>query len=250
MNKNYDKLNTKYIKRVNIYRKEIPLWLHSILKALFVTFIILCALIALFNFVYVGRKVVGTSMLPTLNSNGEDCVYINRFASYSNGDIIVIHNPENDSNANKYVIKRIIASAGDKIAIIRTDNGAVTASEGTYKISRIAKGVSKAEIVNEPYLSEDATLYFSYLEFQILLNSSTLEGCQIVTINGVKYLEILDNYVFYIGDNRSSKDASRDCLEYGPVQTNKIVGKVNIIVHENESHFNQVFMYFIHKIFG
>lgn len=248
------KKDTKYIKRVNIYRKDIPLWLHSTLKALFIAFIICCAIIAIFNFVYIGRKVDGSSMLPTLNNYEDksisDCVYINRFATSYDGDIIVVHNPTNNSNANKYVIKRLMATSGDKIAIIRTDNGGVSASDGTYKISRIKKDSSNAELVEETYLDENTSLYFSYLEFQSLLNKPDLTGCKVVTINGIKYLEIDEGYIFYMGDNRSSKEASYDCLDYGPVEANKIVGRVNIIVYENKNHFSQIFSYFIHKIFG
>lgn len=254
MFKEEKKKDPKYIKRVNIYRKDIPLWLHSTLKALFIAFIICCAIIAIFNFVYIGRTVEGSSMLPTLNNYDDktisDCVYINRFASSYDGDIIVVHNPTNNSNANKYVIKRLMATGGDKIAIIRTDNGGVSASDGTYKISRIKKGSSNAELLEETYLEEDTSLYFSYLEFQSLLNKSDLVGCKIVIVNGIKYLEIDEGYIFYMGDNRSSKEASYDCLDYGPVEANKVVGRVNIIVYENKNHFSQIFSYFIHKIFG
>lgn len=254
MLKDDKKKDTQYIKRVNIYRKDVPLWLHSILKALFILFIIFIALIAVFNFVYIGRVVEGYSMLPTLNNyeseDVSDCVYINRFASANRGDIIVVHNPQNNSNANKYVIKRLIATEGDKIAIVRTDNGAVSAINGTYRISIIKKGSTQAELVDEPYLEEDTSLYFTYMEFQTLINKSNLNGCKIVTVNGIKYLEINEGYIFYLGDNRSSEGASNDCMDYGPVEASKIVGRVNIIVYQNKNHFSQIFSYFIHKIFG
>ena len=249
-----DRKEIKYIKRVNIYKREMPFWLHAIIKALFIFFMIICLAVVIFNFIHIGTPVYGESMYPTLNGyeNPEtvDTVYINKYAGYTNGDMIVIQNPENNSNANKYVIKRLIANGGDKIAIVRTDNGGVSATNGTYAIQLIKKGSKTPEILKENYLEANSTLYFSYIEFHKLLNKNNFSGGQIVNINGVTYLEIYEDYIFYMGDNRSSEASSKDCLEYGPIAKNKVVGKVDIIVYESKNHFNQILNHYVNAIFG
>lgn len=244
----------KYIKRVNIYKREMPVWLQAIIKALFIFFMIICAAVVIFNFIHIGTPVIGESMVPTLNGyeNPEiiDTVYINKYAGYTNGDIIVIQNPENNSNANKYVIKRLIAKGGDKIAIVRTDNGGVSASNGTYSIQLIKKGAKAPEIIKENYLEAGISLYYSYIEFHKLLNNRNFTGGEIVNINGITYLEIHNDYIFYMGDNRSSEASSKDCLEYGPIPKNKVVGKVDIIVYGSQNHFNQILNHYVNSIFG
>ena len=246
-----DKRNIKYIKRVNIYKREMPIWFQAIFKALFIFFMLICAAVVIFNFIHIGTPVVGESMAPTLNGYNDselfDTVYINKYSGYTNGDIIVIQNPENNSNANKYVVKRLIAKGGDKISIVRTYNSGTNA---TYAIQLIKKGSKTPEILKENYLEANSTLYYSYVEFQRLIGKNNLKGGQVVNVGGVLYLEIFEDYIFYMGDNRSSEASSKDCLEYGPVEKNKVVGKVDIIVYESKNHFNQILNHYVNSIFG
>lgn len=190
-------------------------------------------------------------MLPTLNdyedSSVKDYVYISRFASFGVSDIIVINNPENENNS-KFVIKRVIATEGEKFAIIRTDSGSVSAPLGTYKIVKLVNN----EIVplSEKYLSSNTSLYWSYIEYQDLISNDNISGCKKLKYNGITFLEIEKGYIFYMGDNRSTRNSSKDCLEYGAISLNKVVGKVSIIAYRNENHFSQIFMHYIHSIFG
>ena len=247
------KKEVKYIKRVNIYKRDMPIWLQAIIKALFIFFMLIIAAVVIFNFIHIGTPVIGESMVPTLNGYEDpqivDSVYINKYSGYTNGDIIVVQNPTNN-NPNKYVIKRLIAMGGDKIAVVRTDNGGVAPSNGTYAIQLIKKGSKTPEILKENYLDSETNLYFTYLEFNELLLQKKFEGGNIVTIDGVTYLELSEDYIFYIGDNRSSKEASKDCLEYGPIPKNKVVGKVDIIVYESTNHFYQILNHYVRAIFG
>lgn len=241
----------KYIKKVNIYRNEPPLWLVIIFKSIFTAFLICCLIVALFNFTHIGTPVSGSSMKPTLNNyqnlTTKDYVYISRFVGYGSSDIIVINNPENE-NTNKFVIKRLIATEGDKLAIIRTDGGIYSVPTGTYKIVKLIN--NEIVEISEPYLPEGTSLYWSYLEWEDLISKPEITGAKKIVFNGITFLEIQSGYVFYMGDNRSSKSASKDCLEYGPVEKSKVVGKVSIIAYENKNHFSHIFMHYIHKIFG
>ena len=191
-------------------------------------------------------------MTPTLNNykddNVHDYVYVNRFAKYTYGDIIVVNNPQgNDSNRN--VIKRVTALENDKIAIVRTDTSSAPQEKGYYKIILI-KNNGEKNFLQENYIDENQSLHPAYLEFQSLISKKNLEGGEIEKIDGINFLKIKEGYVFYLGDNRENSGASIDCLEYGPVSTKKVVGKVDIIVYQNKNHLSYIFDYYVKKIFG
>lgn len=231
--------NNNYIRRVNIYKKEMPIWLVSILKTLLAIFLVMCIAVAIFNFTHIGTPVLGTSMVPTLNNyddySTKDYVYINRFSSFSHGDIIVINNPE--ETENKTVIKRVIAMEGDKISVVRNVN--------SYYVYIIKNGETTYRVLKEPYLAS-ASMEQTYLNFE-KLSSKNLSGGEFSTIDGIKFLTIKEGYVFYLGDNRND---SKDCSYYGPIQKSKVVGKVDIIVYENKNHISYIFNYYINKFFG
>jgi signal peptidase I len=50
-----------------------------------------------------------------------DSVYINRYTGYARGDIVVFNNPSS-SATSRHVVKRLIATGGDKIAIAAITN--------------------------------------------------------------------------------------------------------------------------------
>ena len=230
-----------------------PAWLSAIIKSLFTVFLIFVIALMIFNIFHISAPVYGQSMSPTINNNytnGEyDTVYINKYGSFAKGDIIVVHNPQSELE-DKYVIKRLIAEEGDKISIVRTDDGTVPEKNGTYNLLIIKNGSNTPEIVNEYYLKEGTSLYFSYIEFNNLIEKQKIKGANYLRINGVDYLEIQNGFVFYMGDNRSSFTASKDCLEYGCVERSKVVGKANIIVYKSKNAFGQILSYYFNKLFG
>ena len=57
----------------------------------------------------------------TLAEGERDIVYINRFVDCEYGDIIVVKNPQ-DAIQEKYVIKRLIAKGGDKVAVVQNND--------------------------------------------------------------------------------------------------------------------------------
>ena len=229
-----------------------PLALLAILKTLFILFIICCTVVAISNFINSGTMVVGYSMTPTLNNyedeNIHDYVYVNRFAKYTYGDLIVVNNPQ-DNDSGRNVIKRVIALGNDKIAIVRTDTSSAPQEKGFYKIVLIKNGGEK-EFLQEDYIDENQSLYPAYLEFQNLIAKKNLQGAEVEKIDGISFLKIQEGYIFFMGDNRGNSGTSVDCLDYGPVLANKVVGKVNIIVYQNKNHITYIFDYYVKKIFG
>ncbi len=249
-----------YIKKVNIYRNETPLWLKTLLKAIFITFLICCLFVAIFDFIYSCTPVDGKSMYPTLNSlvyddNGNeieaelaDSVYINRYAGYERGDIGVFLNPSS-SSTSKHVVKRIIATGGDKIAIAATTNYS-SESENTYKIFLIKNGSTSFEILPESYLPTETSLYSTFLDFKEyrLNNPSKFSPVSSSTYGMLYFLTLAENEVFILGDNRSLNN-SYDSADYGPVPAQKYVGRVDIIAYKSQNHFSYIFLYFWNKIF-
>lgn len=189
-------------------------------------------------------------MFPSLNSTcvyeggtlveGErDIVYINRFVDCGYGDIIVVKNPQ-DTIQEKYVIKRLIAKGGDKIAVVESDE--------RYKLAIIKKGSEVVEILEEDYLGDKAINSYANIKYTNLKENQQIEFKEIETLFGkIDFIEIPEGEIFYLGDNRSN---SLDCFDYGSVKQEKYVGRVDIIAKEGRDTFSYIFLYYWHKIFG
>lgn len=248
--------NINYIKQVNIYKGRMPTWASMLLKAIFITFLICCAFVAVFSFIYICTPVNGASMQPTINAqckylgekeisgNKPDSVYINRFATPTYGDIIVVNK---QSHNGEYIIKRLIAKGGDKIAIEPIGSG--------YKILLIKKDTNIIEELQENYLAKDTSLKTIYSKFKAYREPNiekdylgNEDKFETITYNGqdCHFLKIDEDEIFYLGDNRSN---STDCSEYGAYKKSKCVGRVDIIVKGSENNFSYIFLYFWHKIF-
>ena len=113
----------------------------------------------------------------------------------------------------------------------------------------IKSGQSEVEILDEPYLEEGTSLYQTYYNFTNYrsLNPERFTQIDVGSYGQVYFLTLNEGEFFYLGDNRED---SKDCAEYGPNTENNYVGRVDIIVHESENHFSQIFLYFWHLIFG
>ncbi|MDD4110656.1 MAG: signal peptidase I [Clostridia bacterium] len=242
----------EYIKKVNIYRRDMSSWIAIPLRTIFIFFIISCLIVAIFGFVYSYTIVEGRSMYPTLNNyvyadsgqmideEAADSVYINRFAKFTRGDIGVFYNPSNSSIA-RYVVKRIVATGGDKIAI------GLHEDTMTYKIYLIKNGETSIQMLNEPYLSLDATSSETFLNFSEYRLRNPLQFTEQNTTYGPLYfLELAHNEAFLLGDNRSM-GSSLDSADYGPVDVSKYIGRVDIIIYQSTNNFDYIFEYFWNK---
>lgn len=209
--------------------------LNIIGYAFLIAVIIIFSAMIVFNATHIYYNVYGPSMSPTLNEGitspkqNKDGVFVSKTKSYTRGDIIVIDKDEKDADGNeKYIIKRLIAIGGDKIAI---------RLEGDYyRIILIKNGDEEETIVEEPYLSDYSINSKTYDKFyQMIVNESLY-----VDRNG--FLTIADDEMFYLGDNRLD---SSDCASYGPMKANLVVGKVDYIVYGNSFMYLQVIKQFL-----
>jgi len=194
----------------------------DVITILTITVTVLFALVGIsFNAVYISTSVRGYSMYPYLNSKAPnmdtdgDVVFINKYADFENGDVVVA----NVTWWNKGpIVKRCIASPGDFVQIKE-------ASE-TYELyvnKKLVYSKEKTNVSVHGDIGGTEAYYEDYTNF--LTNPEFQEN--VVTINGEKYIVMLENQYFLLGDNWGE---STDCMTYGPVERNRIVGKVDIIV--------------------
>ncbi len=137
--------------------------------------LIIIALSLLKIFVFTTVEVIGQSMYPTLigaETEGDgkgDVVVINKVKTPQRGDIIIISDPEQDGNDDKWIIKRLIAVEGDTVEI------------------KDGKVILNGQTLYEEYLSEGTVTVAS--------------GFNPVTLGADEF--------FYLGDNRQNSKDSR-----------------------------------------
>lgn len=153
--------------------------------------IVAAVAIALFlrNFVVTFARVDGPSMNQTLNHN--DSLIVLRLGYQPEAGDVIIFNPENGSAAP--YIKRIIATEGQKVELIRTVNGVEVYVDG--------------ELKDEPYA------YASEPDYYI----------------GDGVYEVPEDHVFVMGDNRCNSHDSRSA-DVGCVAESQIMGEAVVRV--------------------
>ena len=217
-----------------LYRQKIPLAVKLVMDFFFILCVITLLTVTIFFIIYIKTPVTGPSMMPTINAEYnesnkiEDYVYINRFSSVNRGDIIVIHKILQD---DKYVIKRLIAKGGDYLKI--------TKNELTGEIELYLKYSINEDpiLLEEPYLYSKEGNKKTYECFNLLSLNENL------TFTEDGYLYIEPGYVFYLGDNRGQ---SEDCSNYGPIKSDLILGKVDIIQKYNENAIPIIYDFFFY----
>ena len=152
--------------------------------------IIISLIIIMLVIVFAFRAVTvdGDSMLPNLH-NGERLIITNLFYTPEKGDIIVI---DKNNSLDKPLIKRVIATEGDKICI--------DYSTGDVYVND--------ELVDEQYIYEKI---------------EPTDGDNIELI-------IKDGYVFVMGDNRNNSQDSRN-NHIGQVNVKNILGKAVLRIY-------------------
>ncbi|MDD4210798.1 MAG: signal peptidase I [Clostridia bacterium] len=193
----------------------------------YILFLSVIISIAFFSFSYffIDVQVVGPSMQPTVNAQWttednykQDTAYIKKSNNYNKGDIIVAQ-----STGDLYVIKRLIAIEGDRVNIVEN----------------LISGEIELYLNNE-LLVEDYVVYKDGMSYT-LNNFNNLRST--MPENFVEDdLIIPENYVFYLGDNRGQ---SQDCSYYGPIEKEKVIGKVDIIVPYGQTFVGFMWQEFI-----
>lgn len=210
---------------------------------LFLVFITVITFSFIFMSVFSYYTVRNISMRPLLNNYTDptihDGVYVNTKNMGQVGDVIVLKNPEPDQNVSS-VVKRLIATGGDKIAVVKTteQNGIIE----VYKILRIPKGNNTYYELVEQYIDQTSNVGQKnlYTKFNLLLSSSSQDRKE--TIGDITFYRLKDDEIFVLGDNRLN---SRDSSSYGAVSKDNIIGKVEIIIKQEKFFFWQILQYML-----
>ena len=165
-------------------------------------------------------KVIGESMQNTLNSKGEyksDIVYVSKYAKVGVGDIVVAKSP-----SGKQVIKRVIATGGDRVRYEYSEE------------SGVCELYINGELLHEPYIKNSVKSKVNMLANILPEGVNFVEGSVIKNDNGTLDEEddffeyvVPNGYLFIMGDNRTNSDDSKN---YGAIPKSNILGKVTIIV--------------------
>ncbi|MBQ8522415.1 MAG: signal peptidase I [Clostridia bacterium] len=202
------------------------LGLLRVIMMVITVFAIVSIAVAGFFIVYIRTPVNGLSMLPTLNLEYEqmgenDMVYINRFNKGEVGDIVVLDLRKHPSFGD-YAIKRLVAVEGDVVNIT------FDASAMQYHL-----------IVNDKIVQSKPHKLFgynTYSSFEQYINNHKHDLTRVSVDEGdnVKGVIIKSGEIFVLGDNwEESKDSSL----VGPLNSNTIVGRVDIVVKPSQNEF-------------
>lgn len=206
------------------------IWLTVIGDIVFVIVLAIMIFYAIFNFTFEYHPVEGYSMSPTLNlnSSSEDSVYLMKSKEYKRGDIIVA------KHSNVLVIKRLIATGGEKINI-------------SFEHGKCVIYIIKPN-ENEPIKYD-----YSFIggigyagTYDDFIGYTQENSTDVENIDGKFYLTIPYGYVFYLGDNMQAGE-SEDCADYGPVNQELLVGKVRFVIHERKHYVKQIIEQIIKK---
>lgn len=174
--------------------------LHAVYDYLEVFCYALATMMVLFLFVFRLVTVDGDSMRTTL-TDGDKLIISNLFYTPETGDIIVI-NPENHDDADEPIIKRVIATEGQKV-FIDYDNWAV-----------YVDGIK----LDEPYIVDMMTY-----EKERFGEDKAMNGTNVPKYKNE--FTVGKDKVFVMGDNRNNSKDSRSA-DYGEMGVNRILGKV------------------------
>lgn len=216
----------------------------NIVSSILVVLIFFCGFITLVNItfksIYLKTQVTGVSMQPTININMKDSqvkgdtIYVNQYTTFTNNDIVVA---KVDWHEN-YIIKRVVGTPGDKIEI--KDE---TTQYGVYVNDKLL--YTKKKYGDQ--LSFPRTGSYGYYDCYLSFLSNLEFEEWVVRENGEKYIQLGENEYFLMGDNWGQ---TTDSIFKGPVKTNEIIGKVELIVDVNNKNPLIPTWFFLKKLFS
>lgn len=187
----------------------------------------LAIFVALSGFLYLdshfAKIISGTSMCPTLNqnfANEKDIVIVNKFKKTEDGDIVIIDvktHPFFVEKSTRLLVKRVIALGGERIKYIHNEE--TGSNEVWIKNDENPYGFK----LEENYINPDTDKHLTQIFSEQAGWSITCRK------DGDGYLEIPDDYVFCMGDNRNG---SFDCRSFGPIEASRVMGSVETIVYD------------------
>lgn len=239
--------------------KKFPKVLFYIFLVYFVIFAIYIGSYVYFINTYELCKVTGASMKNTLNphisdNDGKTCddlVYINIDKQVERFDIFVVKDPDPEPSSEDkedLIIKRAIGMPGDLVTIKKDEHGyyyVYYANAETNEISKLEEDyvesyASWAELsqIDVGGVSYQAQFYDKFIGSG---------NYTVKTIDGVSFLEVPENHIFFLGDNRRW---SADSRKKGLANVSEIKGVAEIILHNAGKENANVFKIKVSAIFS
>ena len=220
--------------------------IKNIISAILVTLIMIVGFFSItgivFNIVYIPAPVYSFSMYPTLNQDAPnletagDYAYLNKFADYSNNDIVIA----NVSWYDKAIIKRLIACPND-ILEIRDENTNYVLYVNEKLVYKKEKN-DNCSLHNGLHSSSGTNGYYQHYLTMLEKNPSKV----VEDSNGNKCFKLDKNEYFLMGDHW---EGSTDCIEKGPVSKDEILGKVDFVIPMKENRFWGMLKHMVTTIF-
>lgn len=207
---------------------------HIFENILYLVVLMIFIKVMLFNFMYVSAKVDGKSMQPNLNppivgeterdNNEQDIVFVNKFASFTYGDIVVI-------GGARPLIKRVIAFGGDEVRYELDNN-----TNAYMLYLNDEKLIEEYEVID---LTIDNIRHVGgpFAELQEL--ESEKHNIKDVDGDGIYETYVVpEGKVFVMGDNRPN---STDSRTYGAFKYDDIKGTVSKVIPYGTSKLTYFF---------
>ncbi len=156
----------------------------------FVVILVFVLLIAFIGYV----PVEGSSMMPTINAQGDGAVIVRGLITPDYGDIVIVNNRDRglDGAFHQLLIKRVVAKGGDTVSLLPSD----VRGEEHLLVLRV-----NGKVVDEPYVKE------------MLIGITRAQ----------EEITVPEGHYFVLGDNRP---VSGDSRGFGPVPSDRIEGVV------------------------
>lgn len=216
-------------------------WGLKLLDVILVFYFLIIFAYLVFSVVFIRAQVIGISMQPLFNSKLEqssnpkdyetsiyqDIAFANRFEKGTNGDIILVDvtNYLKDKTSSGIVIKRIIATGGQRLTLRLEPDG--------YYYYYVSNNVDELGTkLDEPYVSKENRRGMDINYYNTFCSKASVLH---YTDDGVgAYIVVPQNQIFVLGDNRP---LSSDSHIFGTVKTECILGKVSFYYAYNENFF-------------
>ncbi len=155
-------------------------------------------------------EVDGTSMYTTLEG-GQSLLVTSVGYTPKQDDIIVFHLTDPDHDMQKTLVKRVIATGGQRL-VINFTTGVITVDGVVYKDTHAQFFNTKGQLINQ-YLSDAIPRMHE--------NYACVDECEVLD------LTVPEGTLFVMGDNRNFSNDSRN-PDIGCIDERCVLGKVSV----------------------